>query len=103
MDGNHLIVTCTLHDQGNVIKSYALIDCGTTGYAFIDEDFAHHYDLPLHLLKSPRYLTVIDGRPVTSGTITDITRTCHVIRNHPEDIHLLLTQLRHSSSVLGIP
>jgi hypothetical protein len=40
MDGNHLIVMCTLHDERNMIKSHALIDCGTTGYTFIDEDYA---------------------------------------------------------------
>jgi hypothetical protein len=38
MNENHLIVICTLHDQRNVIKSHALIDCGTTSYIFIDED-----------------------------------------------------------------
>jgi hypothetical protein len=26
MDGNHLIVTCTLHDQENIMKSQAVID-----------------------------------------------------------------------------
>jgi hypothetical protein len=61
MDGNHLIVKCTLHEQGNVIKSHALIDCGTTSYAFIDEDYTCHHQLRLHFLKLPRDLTVIDG------------------------------------------
>jgi hypothetical protein len=65
MDGNHLIVICTLHDQGNVIKSHALIDCGATGYAFIDEDFACHQHRHLHLLGSPGNLTIIDKRLVT--------------------------------------
>jgi hypothetical protein len=75
MDRNHDIVTCTLHDQENVMKSDALIDYGTTGYAFIDEDYACQYHLPLHLLKSTRNLTVINGRPVTSGAITNQTPT----------------------------
>jgi hypothetical protein len=52
MDGHHLSVMCTLHDQRNVIKSPALIECGTTGHIFIDEDYARHYHLPLHLLNS---------------------------------------------------
>jgi hypothetical protein len=88
MDGNHLIVTCTLHDQGNVIKFPVLIDCSVTSYVVIDEDYAHHHHLPLHLLKSPRNLTIIDGRPVTSRAITLITCTCLVIPNHEEDIPL---------------
>ena len=37
-----MIVICSLHDNSNVIKSHALIDCGATWYAFIDEDFAPH-------------------------------------------------------------
>jgi hypothetical protein len=103
MDGNHLIVTCTLHDQENVIECHALIDCDATGYAFIDEDKAHRHYLPLHLLKSPRNLTVIDERPVTLGALTHITRTCLAIQNLQEDISLFMTILGHYSIVLGIP
>jgi hypothetical protein len=65
MDGHYLIVKCTLHNQGNVIKSHALIDYGVTGNTFIDEDSACHHHLPLYLLKLPRNLTSIDGRPIT--------------------------------------
>jgi hypothetical protein len=65
MDGNHIIITCTLHNQENVIKSHALIDCGATSFAFIDEAYACHHHLPLHHLRLPRNLIVIDGRPVT--------------------------------------
>jgi hypothetical protein len=102
IDRNHLIVTCTVHDQGNVIKFHVQIDCSATGYAFIDEDYACHHHLPLHLLKSPRNLTVIDGRPATLGAITYITRTCFAIRNHQEDIPLFVTKLGHYPIVLGI-
>jgi predicted aspartyl protease len=102
MDGNHLIVTCTLHDQGNVIKYHTLIDCGTTGYAFIDEDYARCHNIPLHLLKSPRNLTVINGRPVTSRAITHITHTHLVIWNHQEDILHFETKFRNYPIVLGI-
>jgi hypothetical protein len=79
MDGNLLIVTCTLHDKGNVIKSHPLIDCGATSYTFIDEDYAYHYHLPSHLPKSLKNLTIIDGRPITAGAITHITCTSLVI------------------------
>jgi predicted aspartyl protease len=82
MDGNHLIIMCTLHDQGNVVKLHALIDCGTTSYAFIDEDYVHHHHLSLHLLKSPRNLTVIDGRPVTLEVLGYITPTQLAIHNY---------------------
>jgi hypothetical protein len=76
-----------------VIKSHAIIDCGTTGYAFIDEDYVHYHYLPLHLLKLPGNLTVIDGRPVTSGIITNITCKHPVISNHQEDISLFVPKL----------
>jgi hypothetical protein len=89
MDGNQLIVTYTLHEQGNVIKSHALIDCDTTGYAIIDEIYACYHYLPLHLLKSPRNLTIIDGRPVTLKAITYITSTHLAMLNHQEDMPLL--------------
>jgi hypothetical protein len=61
MDGNHLILRCSLHDPRNVFKFQALIDCGTTNYAFIDKDYTHLHHLPLHLLTSPKNLIMIDG------------------------------------------
>jgi hypothetical protein len=103
MNRHHLIVICFPHDQENVIKSHILIDCSATGYAFIDEDHAHGHQLPLHLLKSPRNLAIIDGRPVTSGTITPIPCTCPAIHNHQDDIPHFLTKLGHYPMVSGIP
>jgi predicted aspartyl protease len=61
MDGNYLIVTYTLSLNSKEIPTHALIDCGATGYAFIDQDFANHHHLPLYLLKTPCTLEVIDG------------------------------------------
>jgi hypothetical protein len=61
MDGNHLIMICTPSLDSKEIPTYALIDCGATGYTFIDQDFANHHHLPLRLLKTPRTLEVIDG------------------------------------------
>jgi predicted aspartyl protease len=45
MDGNHLIMICTLSLNNKEIPTHALIDCGATGYAFIDQDFANHHQL----------------------------------------------------------
>jgi predicted aspartyl protease len=61
MDGKHLVVTCTLSLNGKDIPTHTLIDCGAMGYAFIDQDFANHHELPLRLLKTPHALEVIDG------------------------------------------
>ena len=62
MDGEHLIVTCTLSNCEKKIRTHALIDTGATGFSFIDENFASHHHLPLLPLKNPRKLEVIDGR-----------------------------------------
>ena len=61
-----------------------LIDCGATGYAFIDENFARRNNLPVHRLHTPRTLHVIDGRPSASGAITHITKVRLRIREHQE-------------------
>jgi predicted aspartyl protease len=61
MDGNHLVVTCTLSLNNKEIPTHALIDCGATGYAFIDQDFANRHQLSPRPLKTPHALEVIDG------------------------------------------
>jgi predicted aspartyl protease len=61
MDGKHLVVTCDLSFKHKKIPTHALIDCGATGYAFVDQAFATHYKLPLRPLTTPRVLEVIDG------------------------------------------
>jgi predicted aspartyl protease len=60
LDGKHLVVMCDLSSHHKKIPTHALIDCGATGYAFIDQAFALHHKLPLHPLKTPRILEVID-------------------------------------------
>jgi predicted aspartyl protease len=72
IDGNHLIVTYTLSLNNKEIPTHALIDCGATGYAFIDQDFTDHHQLSPRPLKTPYTLEVIDGRKISSGDITHI-------------------------------
>ena len=103
MDGIHMIITCSLHDNSNVIKSHALIDCEATGYAFIDEDFARRNNLPLHRLHTPRTLHVIDGRPSLPGAVTHITKVRLQIQEHQENIPMFVTKLGQYLIVLGIP
>jgi predicted aspartyl protease len=56
MDGKHLIMMCTLSLNGKEIPTHTLIDYGAMGYAFIDQDFANHHELPLYPLKIPHAL-----------------------------------------------
>ena len=103
LDGNHIIVTVTLNDNDIQIPTHALVDCGATGYAFIDEDFVCLHTLPMFKLKNPRNLEVIDGRSIESGTITHMTKLQMTIANHHEELPLFITKLGHYPVVLGIP
>ena len=103
MDGYHMVLTCTIQDNSNTLKSHALVDCGATGFAFIDENFARRNNLPLIKLQTPRTLRVIDGRPVVSGAMTHITKIRLKIREHEEDIPMFVTKLGGYPMVLGMP
>ena len=39
-DGKHIVISCTLSFGDIRVQTHALIDCGATGYAFVDEEFA---------------------------------------------------------------
>ena len=54
LDGGHIVVSIKLDDKSNkFFSSYVLVDCGATGYAFVDEEFAYDHNLPLYKLKIP--------------------------------------------------
>lgn len=60
LDSAHPVVKYIFRD----IEENALIDCGVSEVVFIDENFVLHHYLPLHKLKVPRTVEVIDGRPI---------------------------------------
>jgi predicted aspartyl protease len=103
MDGNHLILTCTLSLNCKEIPTHTLIDCGATGYTFIDQDFADHYKLPLCPLKIPRVLEVINRCKISLGNITHIIEAHLSIHKHCERLPIFVTKLGHYPIVLGIP
>jgi hypothetical protein len=103
MEGDHLVVSCTLSVNGQTIATHALIDSGATGIAFIDKDFARHHQLPLTPLQNPRSLEVIDGRPISSGDITHTISITLSINEHQEKLRMFVTKLGHYPIVLGIP
>ena len=51
MEGNNLVITCTLTVNNQEIPTHALIDCGATGIAFMDQDFARNHQIPLQEFK----------------------------------------------------
>jgi len=103
MEGKHLVILCNLSFGDKTIASHALIDCGATGVAFVDEDFARYHQLPLTPLKYPRALEVIDGRPISSGDITHTANATLSIHEYREKIPMFVTKLGHYPIVLGIP
>ena len=46
LDGKHIVISCSLSFVDIRVQTHALIDCGATGYAFVDEKFARKYQIP---------------------------------------------------------
>ena len=102
LDGRHLVVKCTLGSE-RPIDTDALTNCGASGYSFIDEQFVCQHNLPRYQLRTPRALEVIDGRPISSGVITEIVRIPMSIGGHRENLPAFITTLGQYPLVLGIP
>jgi hypothetical protein len=102
MDGNHPVVMYTLSLNMIEIPTHTLIDCSTTGYAFIDQDFANHQKLPLYPLKIPHALEVIVRWKISSGDIMHIVEAYLSIHEHRERLAMFITKLGHYPIILGI-
>jgi len=85
------------------IPTHALIDCGATGIAFMDQDFARHHQIPLQELKEKTQVQVIDGRLIESGDITHIAKVGMKIQDYGEQLPMFFTKLGHHPIDLGIP
>jgi len=102
MEGKHFVITCTLTRNNQEIPTHALIDCGATGIALMDQDFARYHSIPLQELKEKRQVEVIDGRPMESGDITHIATIGMMIQDHKEQLPMFLTRLGQYPIALGI-
>jgi hypothetical protein len=103
MDGNYLVVTCPRSVNSKENPTHALIDCGATGYAFINLDFAKYHDIPLHLLETPRTLDMIDGCKISLGDISHMAEGYFSIQEHQEKLPMFITKLGHYPIILSIP
>jgi len=99
----HLVVSCTLEDLNNKLRSYAMLDLGATGFSFIDEELVSRHSLPLYKLKEPRGLEVFDGRLSESGNITHVTKLKMTIDKHVEELPMFVTKLGHYPIILEKP
>jgi len=93
MEGKHLVIICSLTINDQVIQTHALIDCGATRFAFMDQDFARPHKVPLQELKENRQVDVIDGRTIESGDITHLAKVEMGIQDHPEQIPMFVMKL----------
>jgi hypothetical protein len=83
-------------------QSHALIDSGATS-CFIDHSFALSQQLPLLGHSSPIPLYVIDGRPISSGDITQYVTLAIKIGKHVHTIKFDVVRLGGNPFVLGTP
>jgi len=103
LEGEHLFVAGTLRNGDHSIQTPTMIDTGTTGFTFIDENFVRQHKFPRYRLNPPRNLEVIVGQPIESGQITYLTKITCQIQDHTETLPAFITKLIHFSLVLGIP
>ena len=103
MEGKHSAITCTLTVNNQEILTHALINCGATGIAFMDQDFACHPQIQLQELKEKLQDDVIEGRPIESGDITHIAKVGMMIQDHREQQPMFVTKLGQYPIFLGIP
>ena len=103
LDGKHIVVSYSLSFGDIRVHTYTLIDCGATGYSFIDEDFARQHRITKFQLKKPRIVEVIDGRPISSGDITYLAKVTLSIHDHHKILPMLITALGYYPVILGVP
>jgi hypothetical protein len=91
MKGKHLVITCLLTVNNQEIPTHALIDCGATCIAFMDQDLAHHHQIPLQELKGKKQVEVINRGPIESEDIMHITKVGMHIQEHKEQLLMFIT------------
>lgn len=68
----HLLIPIKLYFAHQVLSTQAMIDSGATGN-FISQDLISQHHLPTVLKDIPEMVRVIDGTPISSGSITSNT------------------------------
>lgn len=92
MDGKHVVISCTLPDKIISVGTFTFVNFDTTGFAFIDMNFASKHFLVLAPLKTPRHIEVMDGRLINSGAVSHVPRLGLYI-NGNEEVARFLTRV----------
>ena len=77
------------------------MDSGASGYAFIDRKFTASCSLITKILEALITLRLFNGEITSSGTITEELTGYLSVKQHSEEISLLVTQLSDYAIVLG--
>jgi len=96
------VITCTLTMNNQEIPTHVLINSGATGIALMHQDFARHYQIPLLELQEKRQLELLDGSPIKSGDITHIANVGMTVKDHKEQLPMVVTKLGHYPIVPGL-
>jgi predicted aspartyl protease len=98
---NLMILPVILTTEKGDIRTYAMLDTGAEGYAFVDDSFAAYHSLPTRRLRHPYTLEAFDGRP--SEIVNRCAQARMRINDHVEENPLFfVTQLAHWPIVLGM-
>jgi hypothetical protein len=69
----------------------------------MNDEFARQHNFPRYQLKTPKTVEVIDGRPISSGDITEYVHIDCTIGDHYEKLVAYVASIGHYPLVLGIP
>jgi hypothetical protein len=103
MDGNYLVILCSLSNHDIEIDTHTLIDCRYTALSFRNKAFAHQYNFPCYQLKNTNTVVVIDSHAISLGNITEYVEVQYTIGDHYETLTAYLTSVGYYLFILGIP
>ena len=96
------VVSVKLYSNSTTVTTLALIDSGASA-SFMDEKFAKFHNINLVTKKIPYTLQVVDGRPISSGTIDGSTVSLRMsLDDHSESISFDITKIGSYPLILGI-
>jgi hypothetical protein len=102
MEGKPIVITCTQTMNNQEIPKHALIDCGVTGIAFMNQYFARNHQIQLQEHKEHRHVGVIEAKPIESRDIIHLVKLSMEVKDHKEQLLMSITKLGHNPIVVGI-
>ena len=104
---NHVTLMIALMLNGHLVKTSAMVDSGATGN-FVDANLAETLGLPTVKKGEPEPVQAVDGKPLTSGPITENTGPISMeVEDHKmihrEDIQFNIIDAPQYGFILGLP